>query len=37
MGTGGSEARRAFTAMLTMQKFDVEAIEAARRGYVLSM
>ncbi len=28
----GEEARRAFTAMLTIQKIDVAAIEAARRG-----
>jgi predicted 3-demethylubiquinone-9 3-methyltransferase (glyoxalase superfamily) len=32
MAAGGDEARRAFTAMLTMQKIDVAAIEAARRG-----
>ena len=29
---GGEEARRAFTAMMTMKKIDVAAIEAARRG-----
>jgi predicted 3-demethylubiquinone-9 3-methyltransferase (glyoxalase superfamily) len=29
---GGEEARRAFEAMLSMQKIDVAAIEAARRG-----
>ncbi len=29
---GGDEAKRAFDAMLTMQKIDVAAIEAARRG-----
>ncbi|SMO46694.1 VOC family protein [Paracoccus laeviglucosivorans] len=29
---GGDEARRAFAAMMTMQKIDVAAIEAARRG-----
>ncbi len=32
MATGGDEARRAFAAMMTMQKIDVAAIEAARRG-----
>jgi predicted 3-demethylubiquinone-9 3-methyltransferase (glyoxalase superfamily) len=32
MTAGGDEARRAFEAMLTMQKIDVAAIEAARRG-----
>ena len=32
MAAGGDEARRAFEAMLTMQKIDVAAIEAARRG-----
>jgi len=32
MAAGGEEARRAFEAMLTMQKIDVSAIEAARRG-----
>ncbi|AOF91104.1 VOC family protein [Sinorhizobium sp. RAC02] len=29
---GGSEAKRAFDALMTMQKIDVAAIEAARRG-----
>ncbi len=29
---GGAEAQRAFAAMMTMQKIDVAAIEAARRG-----
>lgn len=32
MAAGGDEARRAFTAMMTMKKIDVAAIEAARRG-----
>jgi predicted 3-demethylubiquinone-9 3-methyltransferase (glyoxalase superfamily) len=32
MAAGGDEARRAFAAMMTMQKIDVAAIEAARRG-----
>jgi len=32
LAAGGDEARRAFEAMLTMQKIDVAAIEAARRG-----
>ncbi len=29
---GGEEGRRAFEAMMTMQKIDIAAIEAARRG-----
>lgn len=29
---GGSEAQRAFEAMMTMKKIDVAAIDAARRG-----
>ncbi|MBL4857691.1 MAG: VOC family protein, partial [Erythrobacter sp.] len=29
---GGDEARRAFEAMMTMQKIDVAAIDAARKG-----
>ena len=32
MMAGGEEAKRAFEAMLTMQKIDVAKIEAARRG-----
>lgn len=32
MAAGGAEAQRAFAAMLTMQKIDVAAIDAARRG-----
>lgn len=32
MAAGGEEAKRAFTAMMTMHKIDVAAIEAARRG-----
>ncbi|MGB3865947.1 MAG: VOC family protein [Xanthobacteraceae bacterium] len=32
LAAGGDEARRAFTAMMTMTKIDVAAIEAARRG-----
>jgi predicted 3-demethylubiquinone-9 3-methyltransferase (glyoxalase superfamily) len=32
LAAGGDEARRAFEAMLTMQKIDVAVIEAARRG-----
>ena len=32
MIAGGAEAKRAFSAMMTMKKIDVAAIEAARRG-----
>ncbi|MGE0359878.1 MAG: VOC family protein [Vicinamibacterales bacterium] len=32
LAAGGAEAERAFAAMMTMQKIDVAAIEAARRG-----
>ena len=32
LAAGGDEAKRAFTAMMTMKKIDVAAIEAARRG-----
>lgn len=32
LATGGDVARRAFTAMMTMQKIDVAAIKAAVRG-----
>lgn len=32
MVAGGAEAKRAFTAMMTMKKIDVAAIDAARRG-----
>jgi 2-polyprenyl-6-hydroxyphenyl methylase/3-demethylubiquinone-9 3-methyltransferase len=32
MAAGGAEAKRAFEAMLTMQKIDVAKIDAARRG-----
>lgn len=32
LAAGGDEAKRAFTAMMTMHKIDVAAIEAARRG-----
>ncbi len=32
LAAGGDEARRAFEAMMSMQKIDVAAIEAARRG-----
>ncbi len=32
LAAGGSEAKRAFEAMMTMRKIDVATIEAARRG-----
>ncbi|SFV28878.1 VOC family protein [Hyphomicrobium facile] len=32
LAAGGDEAKRAFEAMMTMQKIDVAAIEKARRG-----
>lgn len=32
MAKGGDEAQRAFTAMMSMKKIDVAAIDAARRG-----
>ena len=32
LAVGGDEAKRAFSAMMTMQKIDVAKIEAARRG-----
>ncbi|OYU20394.1 MAG: hypothetical protein CFE34_00690 [Rhodobacteraceae bacterium PARR1] len=32
LAAGGDEAHRAFTAMMTMQKIDVAAIDVARRG-----
>jgi predicted 3-demethylubiquinone-9 3-methyltransferase (glyoxalase superfamily) len=32
MAAGGDEAQRAFAAMMTMQKIDVAAIDAARRA-----
>ena len=32
MAAGGPEAKRAFDAMMTMQKIDVAKIDAARRG-----
>jgi predicted 3-demethylubiquinone-9 3-methyltransferase (glyoxalase superfamily) len=31
LAAGGEEARRAFEAMLTMQRIDIATIEAARR------
>lgn len=32
MAIGGAEAQRAFTAMMSMRKIDVAAIDVARRG-----
>ncbi|BCS30944.1 VOC family protein [Luteitalea sp. TBR-22] len=32
LAAGGDEGKRAFAAMMTMQKIDVAAIDAARRG-----
>jgi predicted 3-demethylubiquinone-9 3-methyltransferase (glyoxalase superfamily) len=32
LNAGGGEAKRAFTAMMTMRKIDVAKIDAARRG-----
>lgn len=32
LAAGGAEAKRDFEAMMTMQKIDIAAIEAARRG-----
>jgi hypothetical protein len=32
---GGAEAKRAFSAMMSMKKIDVATIEAARRGRAL--
>jgi predicted 3-demethylubiquinone-9 3-methyltransferase (glyoxalase superfamily) len=32
LAAGGGEAKRAFEAMMPMQKIDIAAIEAARRG-----
>ena len=32
LAAGGDEARRAFAAMMPMQKIDIATIEAARRG-----
>ena len=32
MAAGGAEAKRAFTAMMSMKKIDIATIEAARRG-----
>jgi 2-polyprenyl-6-hydroxyphenyl methylase/3-demethylubiquinone-9 3-methyltransferase len=32
LAAGGGQAKRAFEAMMTMQKIDIATIEAARRG-----
>ncbi len=32
IAAGGDEAKRAFTAMMEMDKIDIAQIEAARRG-----
>ena len=32
LAAGGAEAKRAFDAMMSMQKIDIATIEAARRG-----
>jgi predicted 3-demethylubiquinone-9 3-methyltransferase (glyoxalase superfamily) len=32
LAAGGGEAKRAFEAMMSMQKIDIATIEAARRG-----
>jgi predicted 3-demethylubiquinone-9 3-methyltransferase (glyoxalase superfamily) len=32
LAAGGAEAKRAFEAMMPMQKIDVATIDAARRG-----
>jgi predicted 3-demethylubiquinone-9 3-methyltransferase (glyoxalase superfamily) len=32
LAAGGAEAKRAFSAMMSMTKIDVAKIEAARRG-----
>jgi predicted 3-demethylubiquinone-9 3-methyltransferase (glyoxalase superfamily) len=32
MAAGGAEAKRAFAAMMKMQKIDVATVDAARRG-----
>ena len=32
LAAGGAEAKRAFEAMMSMQKIDIATIEAARRG-----
>src|SRR5215208_3324462 len=36
LAAGGDEAKRAFDAMMSMQKIDVARIEAARRGQLVS-